>query len=91
MRFYCTSTGPIGGLSCGVLLYFNWPHRWSQLYKGSSLCVSHFLLLSLKTRTMMMATSRTHPTMPMMIPKTVPAVEEPPSDLHVWENIEMKH
>ena len=21
--FYCTSTGPIGGLSCEVLLYFN--------------------------------------------------------------------
>ena len=26
-----TSTGPIGGLSCEVLLYFNWSHRWSQL------------------------------------------------------------
>ena len=24
MRFYCTSTGPIGGLNCEVLLYFNW-------------------------------------------------------------------
>ena len=23
MRFYCTSTGPIGGLNCEVLLYFN--------------------------------------------------------------------
>ena len=22
MRFYCTSTGPIGGLNCEVLLYF---------------------------------------------------------------------
>ena len=30
MRFYCTSTGPIGGLNCEVLLYFNWSHRWSQ-------------------------------------------------------------
>ena len=46
MRFYCTSTGPIGGLNCEVLLtstgpigglncevllYFNWSLRWSQL------------------------------------------------------------
>ena len=31
VRFYCTSTGPIGGLNCEVLLYFNWSHRWSQL------------------------------------------------------------
>ena len=31
MMFYCTSTGPTGGLSCEVLLYFNWSHRWSQL------------------------------------------------------------
>ena len=23
MRFYCTLTGPIGGLNCEVLLYFN--------------------------------------------------------------------
>ena len=23
VRFYCTSTGPIGGLNCEVLLYFN--------------------------------------------------------------------
>ena len=30
MRFYCTSTGPIGGLNCEVLLYFNWSHRWSR-------------------------------------------------------------
>ena len=29
--FYCASTGPIGGLNCEVLLYFNWSHRWSQL------------------------------------------------------------
>ena len=29
MRFYCASTGPIGGLNCEVLLYFNWSHRWS--------------------------------------------------------------
>ena len=26
-----TLTGPIGGLNCEVLLYFNWSHRWSQL------------------------------------------------------------
>ena len=31
MRFYCTSTGPIGGLNCEVLLYFNWSHRWSPV------------------------------------------------------------
>ena len=31
MRFYCTSTGPIGGLNCEVLLYINWSHRWFQL------------------------------------------------------------
>ena len=31
MRFYCTSTGPIGGLNCEVLLYLNWSHRRSQL------------------------------------------------------------
>ena len=37
MRFYCTSTGPIGGLNCEVLLYFNWSHRWSQL-QGSTVC-----------------------------------------------------
>ena len=32
MRFYCTSTDPIGGLNCEVLLYmyFNWSNRWSQ-------------------------------------------------------------
>ena len=35
MRFYCTSTGPIVGLNCEVLLYFNWSHRWYQL----KLCV----------------------------------------------------
>ena len=35
MRFYCTSTGPIGGLNCEVLLYSNWSHRWSQL-QGST-------------------------------------------------------
>ena len=29
MRFYCTSTGFIGGLDREVLLYFNWSHRWS--------------------------------------------------------------
>ena len=28
MRFYCTSTGPIGGLDCEVLLYFNWSHMY---------------------------------------------------------------
>ena len=26
MRFYCTSTGPMGGLNCEVLLYLNWSH-----------------------------------------------------------------
>ena len=26
MRFYCTSSGPIGGLNCEVLLYFKWCH-----------------------------------------------------------------
>ena len=26
-----TLSGPIGGLICEVLLYFNWSHRWSQL------------------------------------------------------------
>ena len=31
MRFYCKSTGPIGGLNCEVLPYFNWSHRWSHL------------------------------------------------------------
>ena len=30
MRFYCTSTGPIGGLNCEVILYFNWSHWWSN-------------------------------------------------------------
>ena len=28
---YSTSTGPIGGLNCEVLLYFNLSHRCSQL------------------------------------------------------------
>ena len=27
MRFYCNSTGPIGGLNCEVVLYFNWSLR----------------------------------------------------------------
>ena len=31
MRFYCTSTGPIGGLNCEVLLYLNWSLGWSQM------------------------------------------------------------
>ena len=50
MRFHCTSTGPIGGLNCEVLLYFNWSHigglncavllyfNWS--HRSSQLCGS---------------------------------------------------
>ena len=48
VRFYCTTTGPISGLNCEVLLYltgpisglncevllyFNWSHRWSKLLR----------------------------------------------------------
>ena len=32
VRFYCTSTGLTGGLNYELLLYFNWSHRWSQLW-----------------------------------------------------------
>ena len=41
MRFHCysTSTGPLCGLNCEVLLYLNWSHRWScmTVAKGTML------------------------------------------------------
>ena len=49
--------------------------------------VSHFPFLNLKmrtTRAMKMTARRTQPTIPMMIPITVPAVVESPPG--VWEN-----
>ena len=33
MRFYCTSTGLIGGLNCEVLLYFNWSHKMVSIVR----------------------------------------------------------